>query len=231
MEFAGEASVSVSAFGEIGLHPDPLGLMGALLEIPGLDLFVETSGVGWCADSLSAIPAFSARAGSRLSWIVFLDTDVAADYTRVRGKGYAEAMAFVSMLEEACPDRTWVQVTRTPELEDGLESLYRRWKDRPSTLVVQKHDSYAGLIPDRKVADLSPAERFPCWHAKRDLVVLADGTVLPCRSGLGRLPALGQTGDGAQSLWEAGDALYRQHLRGDLPAVCAACDEYYTYNA
>lgn len=231
LELAGDLSVSISALGEIGNHPDPIGLMEKLLELPGIDLIVETSGVGWDAAALRVLPDFSRKAGRRISWIVLLDSDDAETYQRVRGGGYSEAMDFVALLEASCPDRVWVQVCRIPELEDGLEALYRRWKQRASTLIVQKHDSFAGLLPDRRVADLSPSERFPCWHAKRDLLILADGTVLPCLSGLGRLEPLGSVTHGAESVWEAGAELYRKHLTGDLPATCASCDEYYTFNA
>ena len=89
----------------------------------------------------------------------------------------------------------------------------------------------ADTLPDRQVADLSPLERHPCWHLKRDLAVLLDGSVPMCREDLRRDHLLGNLEtDGIAAVWERGQEIHQRHLDQDYPEICRRCDEYYTYN-
>jgi hypothetical protein len=74
-------------------------------------------------------------------------------------------------------------------------------------------------------------KRFPCWHIKRDMAILIDGTVPLCREDVRAEHPQGNalTGDLA-AIWERGETAYRQHLSERYPAICVGCDEYYTYN-
>ena len=74
--------------------------------------------------------------------------------------------------------------------------------------------------------------RVPCWHVKRDLSVLLDGTVPLCREDVGGELLLGNLfSDGLESVWERGERYYLLHLGASYPEMCRRCDEYYTYNA
>ena len=96
---------------------------------------------------------------------------------------------------------------------------------------MQKYDPFCGALPDRKVADLSPLKRFPCWHLKRDLHVRMDGEVPLCREDLGLRHRLGNVfSDGLPAVWAAQERFYREHLREEYPELCRSCDEYYTFN-
>ncbi len=86
-------------------------------------------------------------------------------------------------------------------------------------------------IPDRKVTDLSPLTRLPCWHNKRDLTVFLDGTVPLCREDVKAARPLGNVfRDPLEAIWKQGDETYREHLAGTYAPPCKACDEYYTFN-
>jgi hypothetical protein len=65
------------------------------------------------------------------------------------------------------------------ENEEHLEDFYRIWSEQGAQVIVQKYDSYAGFLPERQPADLSPLNRFRCWHLKR--ICRFSSTVL-CRS-------------------------------------------------
>jgi spiro-SPASM protein len=96
---------------------------------------------------------------------------------------------------------------------------------------VQKYDHFCGYLPDRKVTDLSPLTRFACYHLRRDLTVLLDGTVRMCREDLlGDYHVGNVLEEGIETVWERMAPYYRGHLSGELPALCENCDEYYTYN-
>jgi len=73
---------------------------------------------------------------------------------------------------------------RVVEVEEGLDLV-------PGFGLEADVDTHApgidpiAAIPERKVADLSPVIRFPCWHLKRDISVRLDGTVPMCRADIG----------------------------------------------
>ncbi|MEJ5190251.1 MAG: SPASM domain-containing protein, partial [Breznakiellaceae bacterium] len=82
-----------------------------------------------------------------------------------------------------------------------------------------------------KVTDLSPLHRFPCWHLKRDLTVLLDGSVPLCREDLKREHVLGNLfHQPIEEIWERMGKVYLDHTQEKYPALCERCDEYYTYN-
>jgi spiro-SPASM protein len=226
--FSGDAVIDISLWGEPSLHPQVFQLISSVLTTPGLSLVIETSGVGWDPGIFSRVKESFA---SPPTWIVSLDASTEEMYKRLRGAGYAEAVKTAELLLGTFPGRTWVQAVRMTENEDDLEAFYKTWKARTENIIIQKYDSFSSFLPDRKVADLSPVKRFPCWHLKRDMAILLDGTVPLCREDLKREHALGNAfAEELASIWDRGEDAYRQHIAENYPPLCASCDEYYTYN-
>ncbi|MCX7025465.1 MAG: spiro-SPASM protein [Spirochaetes bacterium] len=226
--------VDLSLWGEASLHPDFPGLVDAALGHPRFRMIVETSGIGWKPATLEALAAAHPE---RLNWIVSLDDPDPAGYASLRGDGRSEAEACALRLVSLFPAMAYVQAVRMKENEERLEGFYRVWKKRTDNVIIQKYDAFAGLLPDRSVADLSPLSRPPCRHLARDLSVLLDGTVPLCRECL----APGAVGDavflgnafesGLETVWKAGEPWFLRHVGADYPVICGRCDEYHTYNA
>ena len=227
-DFSGDAVVDISLWGEPALHPRIEDVVHAALEVPGIDLVIETSGIGWPAGALSRI----AVAGQKHPrWIVSLDASKESVYRELRGEGFAEAVRTAEELLRLCPDRAWVQAVRMKENEEDLDAFYRAWKAKTENVIIQKYDSYSGVLPDRAVADLSPLVRFPCWHLKRDMAILLDGTVPLCKEDVGVSVRLGNAlQDDLAAIWESAREAFRSHVSAKYPGICAACDEYYTFN-
>jgi spiro-SPASM protein len=227
-EFASEAVVSVSLWGEPAYHSRIADLIAVVQSLPGLKPLIETSGIGWKQADLAAL----ARNGGCLpDWIVSLDAHAEESYQKLRGAGRGEALETVQSLLSYFPGHVYVQAVRMKENDEDLERFYQHWKDGPADVIVQKYDHFCGLLPDRRVSDLSPLKRSPCWHLKRDLNVLLDGRVPLCREDTGASLLLGNIfSDGPEAVWSAGEAYYRRHLREEYPELCRKCDEYYTYN-
>ena len=226
--FTGDAVIDISLWGEPALHPQIDELVASALSVPGIELVIETAGVGWKPGLLSRIREST---GNRATWIVSLDAASEEMYAKLRGPGFAEANRTAEELLSLFPGRAWVQAVRMRENEEDLDVFYRSWKARTENVIIQKYDTFAGFLPDRTVADLSPLKRFPCWHLKRDLPILIDGTVPLCREDIRAETPLGNAlSEDLAVIWDRATAVYRGHLDGTYPAMCARCDEYYTYN-
>ncbi|MDR1211534.1 MAG: spiro-SPASM protein [Spirochaetaceae bacterium] len=235
--FAGDGVIDLSLWGELSLHPQREALINAVLERPALSLIVETSGLSWGGESLEALAVAAASAPARknreaaLSWIVSLDAFAPERYRVLRGGGEAEASECAEKLAGLFPGAVYVQAVRVREAEDDIEQFYRHWKEKKLNVIIQKYDYFSGEMPDLRAADLSPLNRFPCWHIMRDFPVLMDGTVPACGEDLRGSRVLGNVfGDRLEKLWENGEALYREHTEKNYGGICALCDEYYTYN-
>jgi spiro-SPASM protein len=226
--FCGDAVIDVSLWGEPSLHPRIFDFVAAVLQEPGLDLVIETSGVGWEPGIFSRIRSSFAKAPT---WIVSLDASNEGTYQALRGSGFAEASRAAEELLRIFPAHAWVQAVRMKENEEDLEVFYKKWKALTENVIIQKYDSFGGMLPDRKVADLSPVKRFPCWHLKRDMAVLLDGTVPLCREDVRVQTPLGNAlSEDLGTVWERAQKIYTAHVSGAYPGICAGCDEYYTYN-
>ncbi len=226
--FSEDATVSLSLWGEPALHSQLPALLAELHRHAGLSALIETSGVGWRQGVLEEIARSS---DNRITWIVDLDASTPELYRELRGQGWEEAHATCERLLALFPGRVYVQAVRMASNESDLEAFYQKWKERVPNVIIQKYDWFSGFLPQLKVTDLSPIVRLPCWHLKRDLVVLLDGTVPMCREDLAREHPLGNLFEEELSaVWERGQALHVRHVAEDYPALCKACDEYYTFN-
>lgn len=232
--YCDDAVIGLGLFGEPAFHPRIGDFIRRVLEKPSLGLVIETSGIGWDKEVLRELSKEGKRQEKqydRYTWIVSLDSPDQEVYNALRGDGYYEALETARLLMKLFPGRVWVQAVRMNENEETLEGFYRDWKNETENVIIQKYDSFCGFLKDRKVADLSPVIRFPCWHVKRDISVLLDGTVPLCREDVRGAYCLGNIfAEGIEAVWERGKKYYEEHVREAYNDLCKVCDEYYTYN-
>lgn len=238
--FSGDAVVSLSLWGECAFHPDPAGLVSAVLEHPSLSLLIETTGIGWSREVLERIARTVADSPARtngqaaVNWIVSLDAVGSKRYAELHNSdeaSFREALSCTEALLELFPGSVWTQFIRMNENEEDLEAFYRFWKEKTGKPIIQKHDHFCKTITDRRVADLSPLKRFPCWHLKRDLCILLDGTVPVCKEDVyARYPAGNAFSESFEKIWSAIGERYCSHCAEQYEGICGDCDEYYTFN-
>lgn len=230
--------VQISLWGEVALHSDLPGLVeavesrgpagGSWQDGRAPSLLLESSGVGWRSEDLEWLATRELR---RTRIILDLDAADPEVYRSLRGAGFEEAQRVAARLLEAHPDALYLRATRMQENAEDVERFYREWTERTEHVIVQKYDSFAGALPDRRLVDISPVERMPCWHLRRDIAILLDGSVRMCREDLaGEYPLGNVFRDGVATLWERNDAFYRRHVEKNYPEICRSCDEYYTFN-
>ena len=235
------AVVGLSAWGEPLEHPDIIEIIEEILSYDGLSVFIETDGLKVTEEFCSEVKAVLSRVPERtgkwpaLMFVVSLDSVSPEKYSEMHGHGgFEAAVDAVRRLEDAVPGCVYPQMVRTCGNECELEKFFRLWKDRqgPShgNLIIQKYDGFCGLLPDSRPADLSPLERGVCWHLRRDMTILCDGSVPVCREFMLDGSAGNVFTDGVAEVWKRTDGLLRDHIAGKFDGKCGNCDEYYTFN-
>ncbi len=234
-DFSKEAVVSLSLFGEPALNTNFTDFALEVLKYPELKLFIETDGLNFSQESAQKI-ADSANGQARVDIVVQVDSTDEKMYEKVNGidgSNFTKAVNTVCMLSKIFPNHVYPQFTRMNENERQLESFYRFWNEKtnPSNgqLVITKYDSFAGLLNNEKVADLSPLERNACWHLRRDFNILSDGNVPLCRTRATEI-AGNAFSDSFEEIWDKISVEVQNHMDKNYCDRCLACDEYYTFN-
>lgn len=112
------------------------------------------------------------------------------------------------------------------------DAFYRHAELPLEHVVIQRCNDYAGQLPDTRVVDYTPLQRFACRQATFGLMVLADGTVTPCQQDFNGAMAVGSLrGRDLLSLWNDPKfvALRRAQQAGryDSTPLCAACRDWF----
>ncbi|MCL2294528.1 MAG: spiro-SPASM protein [Spirochaetes bacterium] len=229
-DFSEDAVISLSLWGEPSAHPDIEKIILKTLEYEKFTLLIETSGIGWKTETIKMLSEKVSNK-EKIIWILSLDSDNREIYKSLRGEGFEKAIGMIETLIEYFPDTTYIQAVRMNENESVLEKYYKSWKAKGRKVIVQKYDNFCEFLPDRKVTDISPLRRIPCWHLKRDVPILYDGTVPLCREDVENKNVLGNIfSDTLEEIWNNGMKYYKEHLAQQYNGICRKCDEYYTYN-
>lgn len=227
-ELCNDLTVSISLWGEALLHPELYEIICETLKYPDFTLVIETSGIGIDAEILDKILSLNSK---RINWILSLDAKDEENYTRLRGEGYAKALAFAELLLAKSKDTFYIQALRSTESDSGLEEFFRFWKTKTDNVIIQKYDSFAHFLSDKLVCDLSPITRNPCRHLERELSVLIDGSVPLCKDDVLKTVVLGNVfTTSLEEIWNKNKKLFKEQCGGSESKICADCDEYYTYN-
>jgi spiro-SPASM protein len=227
-ELSEDISVSLSYLGEPLLHPGIREIVERTLARPQVKLILETDG------SLFS-PAFSdfLAALKPENLFVIFDLDAVQDgtYTNLRGSRLRNVERNLRYLLGKGVKNVYAQFVRMDLNEGEMLPFFEQWEKEGAKVIIQKYNSFIGLLPERAHYDLRPLDRMPCWHLLRDLVVFRDGRVPRCKQDLNGAFDFGNVlDDGAGKAWEKGLAHYLQHCSGRFDAGCSACDEFFTYN-
>lgn len=236
--FSEKAVISLSAFGEPLLNKNFFDFVAESLEYRNFSILIETDGtlLDEClAAKISNLPSSK----DKISWIVLVDAMDKNLYSKIHGcdeSDFDKALLAVQVLEKYFPGNVYPQFVRMKSNESSLESFYRFWKspDSPShgKFIIQKHNSFCGLLPDEKPADLSPLERNPCWKLRRDMTVLCDGSVPECLNQFNKKDKIfGNAFDeDLEEIWRKFDENLKNQTGKKYSGLCKACDEHYTFN-
>lgn len=236
----GDTSVCASGLGEPLEHPEAVQYLSELLDAPEIRyVFVETNGI----QLEKLLPLAEHEAAGKLRVIVLLNAlEKYADYsgapTAMLEKVKTNMRALTQALAKAgkiSQEIVYLQAFKVEENETEIDSLYALAEDLGASFLFQKYNRYAGLMPERRVSDMTPLERYACWHLRRDLFVRANGDIAFCKQTVdqSKNSARGNlTKDKLADIWANQRADFTANYHAKYPAhlPCVACDEYFTFN-
>ncbi len=241
-EFSGEAVVGLSAWGECFNHPDLLKIIEKILSYEGLSVFIEADGCSipdsFATELAKVVNAAPERKNGwqKIMLVVSMDGFTAQTCASLRGSDFnlEKSVEAVKKLQEAIPDCVYPQFVRMNANEAELENFFRYWKEKSNAskgnFIIQKFNSFAGLLKNEEPADLSPLERNICWHLRRDLTVLWNGDVPLCHSRVLDDIQGNVFEQGIVAVWEKLNDELKNHINQNYCEKCGGCDEFYTFN-
>ncbi len=233
--FSDDTVVSLSLWGESLLHPDIVELVKKVLSKQSLSILIETDCENLSQPLIDEIAAAVKDAAPRTNgkspvmWICGVDAVTEETYRALHGENgltLAAVTEKVHELEAAFPGDVYAQMVRVNENEGELESFFRGWNNR----IIQKYDYVSGQLPDRKPADLRPVKRNCCWHLRRDMSILVDGSVPLCRQFMYGSVVGNAFTDDLETIWKASEERLVHHIEENYEGICQDCDEFYTCN-
>ena len=241
-EFSGEAVVGLSAWGECFNHPDLLKIIEKILSYEGLSVFIEADGCSipdsFAEELAKVVNAAPERKNGwqKIMLVVSMDGFTAQTCASLRGSDFnlEKSVEAVKKLQEAVPDCVYPQFVRMNANEAELENFFRYWKEKSNAskgnFIIQKFNSFAGMLKNEEPADLSPLERNICWHLRRDLTVLWNGDVPLCHSRVLDDIQGNVFEQGIAPVWEKLNDELKNHINQNYCEKCGGCDEFYTFN-
>jgi spiro-SPASM protein len=232
--FALPYSLCYGGSGEPLMHGSFYELTSRVLREPLLkNLVIETNGLLAGENFASFVRSAD---DERLRVIVNLNAIDPSTYAALHGTDHFERVhRNLLALREALPgkENLYVQILKINETEPFLDRYYDAWEKSGVPIILQKQNTYLGMIEDRRYSDLSPLDRIPCWHLQRDCYVLSDGRIAFCRQDVDGASALGTlANETLQALWEKSRESFVRDYKGGLASRpdCRSCDEWYTFN-
>ena len=266
-DYSENSVVSLSAFGEPLLNPSFVDFALEVLEKNDgnhrISLLIESDGLLVSDEMASKISAAAKEKNAEVNWIIYIDAVEQSLYSKIhscQADDFQKALCAVPLLEKYFEKHVYPQFMRMKSNEEQLEAFYRFWNEKTSPsmgeFIIQKYNSFCSALPELKSADLSPVNRLPCWHLRRDMTILADGSVPFCSQLSFPKNAGNILSDGIEKVWSEFRSVMESHLAlvrainekggsgqtdGRNPAgydgiadvsdnKCGICDESYTFN-
>jgi spiro-SPASM protein len=204
------------------VHPDFFGLMDFVLE-KKIDCVIETTGFSVDEEFVEKMGKYDRQ---KTVFVVKLDCYDEKTYAMIHpGGDFSKAKNAIVLLKNA-GFKAYTLVVRMHENEIEIERYIRN--KEADDLIIRKYSTYCRRLPDRKVVDLSPLERIPCFHLRREVHVNPDETVTHCMFS-GEIAGDLKTESLADVIGRLNECYVKNSKKEYLP-FCVECDDYYLFN-
>lgn len=127
----------------------------------------------------------------------------------------------------------FIETQKITDNEKEYDEIYEWCQKLGVQFLLKKFNRYIDLLEEKRVSDMTPLERSPCWHLRRELFIRADGTVTFCQQDIQNKNIRGNVNEqNINTIWQSAANDWVKNLQEIYPQSpeCAKCDEYYTFN-
>ncbi|HPP04849.1 MAG TPA: spiro-SPASM protein [Spirochaetota bacterium] len=167
------------------------------------------------------------EANSNVIIVVKLDAYTEATYNKINyGGDFNRVKKSYSLLKNSSL-KVYKQVTRMLENETEIEMFIKN--KEADDLIIRKYSTFCNTIQDRKVVDLTPLERIPCFHLRREIFINSNKNLMLCYYCI--IQKLLDLED--STITEAIKKLeleYIENANKNYRECCKKCDDYYIFN-
>lgn len=230
--------ISFSLWGEPLLHPQFFDFVDyAIKENKIFNLIIETNGLMLDNEVIKKLSEYPLN---KLIFIFKLNSLNPETFLKLYPSSNIEELNkikeniinFISF-NEFNKYRTFIEINKIQENNIELEDFYNFWQNKGVNIIIQKFNSYLGLLEDKSVVDLTPLDRIPCWHLQRDLEIFSNGDIPMCKQDITIKNKLGNINDNNMlNILKNLEKYYLLNFNEDFEKLpmCKNCDEWYTYN-
>lgn len=223
--FFKDSIIILEGFGEPFANSEIIDIINFLSEKN--KVIIKTTGSFFNSDFTKKLNNFK-----NVTVIILLDASNEETYKIVgHNENFKKVETFTKYFLEKYPDNFFIEFTRMKENDTDIEQFYEKWKKYESNIIFRKYNDYSGILKDREVADLTPVNRFPCFHLRRDFYILSDGKVAICKSDFnGQMLKENVFEKDCYEIFKNYNNLYLDHINKKYPEICKKCNEFYTFN-
>ncbi|PJZ46209.1 spiro-SPASM protein [Leptospira brenneri] len=235
-ELTSPITISLTGNGEPLLHPEFQSIVIEILKLNSLtELIIETALYTNVESLRSLIDHLDSSQKEKLCIIVNVTTLKPEVYRYLYGKQELDkVLTTIDVLSEKLPKQSLhVQMIKMKEVEEEIDPYFTFFEKKGINIILQKYNTFAKKLPERRVSDLTPIHRDFCWHLVRDLSISVDGSVSICKQN--QTEVIGNLySESLKEVWRKGLDFFKFSFDGNhekIPAPCLNCDEWYTFNA
>ena len=218
-----ECFVEFSGIGEPFLYPEFDKVIKIIMEKTNINFIIETNG------TLIEKYIEKLREIKNLTLIISINADNKQDYKNIHGSDDFDIVE--TNIERAIKNNinTYLQFVRCKDTEQYLEGFIKRWDFIKDKIILKKYNDFC-FMEDKKVVDLAPLNRFPCWKLQRNLYISSDYYLSPCYQDIKNSIGIDLSKKTIQEAWEELNNLYKKHWENSYPDICKNCDEWYIFD-
>lgn len=223
--FFEDTVIIIDGFGEQFFNKEIIEIINYLSQEN--EVIVKTTGAFFFSDFTKKLKNLD-----NIKIIILLDASNEKIYKLVGHKeNFKKIETFAKYFLKNYPDSFFIEFTRMKENDSDIEQFYEKWKEYDSNIIFRKYNNFSGVLLNREVADLTPVERFPCFHIRRDFYILSDGKISICKSDFnGEILHKSVFEDSCYNIFESYKNIYLKHITKEYPQICKGCNEFYTFN-
>ncbi len=218
-----DAIFIIGGFGEPFMHPEFFEIINFLSK--NNKVYIETNGSFLTEDIFDKFIY-----PKNINIVVSLDAIKEETYKKLGKKMILSLLLKILFnLLEKYPENMFISYLRIPQNDEELEEFYNYFKNFEKNIIFRKFNSYSKNLPNLEVADLTPVERFPCYHLRRDLFILSDGKISLCYSDYNGEILNINLESPLNQIIDKMKKYYFDHCINNYPELCKNCNEFYTY--